>query len=184
MIVLVRHGETDGNLNEMLQGRMDTELNTTGIKQAEAIGHYLKNSKFYKIISSPLLRAKKTAEIIGEILHITEIIIEDALIERDFGLAEGLILSERRKLYPDKNYPEMEAYHHMQNRMIAMIEKYISGSEPIIMVSHGAAINAVLTYYTGGRIGSSHTRLKNGSIQILEKTNHQIEVQTYNLQVY
>lgn len=64
MIYIVRHGQTDWNLEGRYQGRTDIDLNETGIKQAEKIRQELKSVKFDKVFSSPLKRAYKTAQII------------------------------------------------------------------------------------------------------------------------
>ena len=61
MIIVVRHGQTDWNLEKRYQGRMDIELNGTGIKQATEISLKLSNIKFDKVFSSPLKRAYATA---------------------------------------------------------------------------------------------------------------------------
>jgi len=60
-IILVRHGETKWNVEEVFRGRIDVELNETGIKQAELLGRYLSKRKIDAIYSSPLKRAVKTA---------------------------------------------------------------------------------------------------------------------------
>ena len=60
-IILVRHGETMWNVAEIFRGRIDIELNETGIKQAELLAEYLSNVKIDAIYSSPLKRALKTA---------------------------------------------------------------------------------------------------------------------------
>lgn len=54
MIYIVRHGQTDWNLEKRYQGRIDIELNGTGIKQAEKLSLKLSNIKFDKVFSSPL----------------------------------------------------------------------------------------------------------------------------------
>ena len=67
-IYLLRHGETDWNIEGRLQGRMDIPMNESGKEQIKAIGQFLKDSGFCvgRIISSPLLRAKQTTEIISK----------------------------------------------------------------------------------------------------------------------
>lgn len=85
MIYIVRHGETDYNVEGRYGGRIDVELNAKGIEQAYALKKVLKDIKFDIVISSPLKRAYKTATIITE----TEITIDDRIIERDNGELEG-----------------------------------------------------------------------------------------------
>ncbi len=64
-IILIRHGETAWNVDEIFRGRIDVELNETGTKQAELLAEYLSKVRIEAIYSSPLKRALKTAEIIA-----------------------------------------------------------------------------------------------------------------------
>ena len=70
MIYFVRHGETDYNLEGIVQGQLDIPLNKKGIHQANEIKNKLKDLDIDIIFSSPLLRAKQTAEIINENLNV------------------------------------------------------------------------------------------------------------------
>jgi uncharacterized phosphatase len=65
-ICLVRHGETNWNKLNKYQGRADIPLNETGINQIKETAEYLKKFIWEEIITSPLLRAKQSAEIIAE----------------------------------------------------------------------------------------------------------------------
>lgn len=93
-ICLVRHGETDWNALGKLQGRTDIELNTTGRLQAEDCGRFLAATTWNLIITSPLQRAKRTAEIIQTYIHVP-LIEMIAFIERSYGDAEGMSPEER-----------------------------------------------------------------------------------------
>jgi len=89
-LTLVRHGETDANKDHMLQGgNMDTDLNDTGRQQAHDQAQKLKKKSFDVIISSPLKRAKETAEIIAKELGMTDIVYMEQLKERDAGSWSG-----------------------------------------------------------------------------------------------
>ena len=87
-LLLTRHGQTDWNVQGRAQGRTDTELNSTGIEQAKRLAEKIKNYNIDIIISSPLKRARKTAEIIASGRGISVICDED-IIERSFGRYEG-----------------------------------------------------------------------------------------------
>jgi broad specificity phosphatase PhoE len=63
-IILIRHGETEWNKEEIFRGRVNIELNETGLKQARLLAEFLADLKIEAIYSSPLKRASKTAEII------------------------------------------------------------------------------------------------------------------------
>lgn len=86
-LYIVRHGKTSWNEKGLLQGSNDISLNEEGIKQAQELASKLDLSKIDVCISSPLIRAKQTAEIlVGNKL---EIIYDDLLKERGFGNYEG-----------------------------------------------------------------------------------------------
>lgn len=85
MIHVVRHGQTDWNLEGKYQGQTDIELNQAGIKQAEKLHHEFKDTYFDVVFSSPLKRAYKTAQII----HNGTIFTDERLMERCNGELEG-----------------------------------------------------------------------------------------------
>lgn len=93
-VKFVRHGETDLNYPvRRMQGVSDYDLNTNGIKQAENIRNKLAEEDFDIIISSPLKRAKHTAEIINEFKKI-DIIFDDRIMERNYGKLEGELFNK------------------------------------------------------------------------------------------
>ena len=86
-ITIVRHGETDYNKNNILQGRSNISLNDAGRRQCKRLKYKLKDEKFDICFSSPLVRAVETAMIlVGDRV---EIKIDDRLIERNLGNYEG-----------------------------------------------------------------------------------------------
>ena len=94
MIYIVRHGQTDWNVEGRYAGRQDVELNNTGIEQANTIKESLKDVEFDVVISSPLKRALKTANIIlGDNLSL-HINTDERIIERSNGELEGKLKTE------------------------------------------------------------------------------------------
>jgi broad specificity phosphatase PhoE len=87
-IFLIRHGETDHNINRITQGHLNIELNKNGIEQAKSIAERLKLEKFDIIYSSDLIRAKVTAENIHK-YQSCDIIFDKRLRERNFGIFQG-----------------------------------------------------------------------------------------------
>lgn len=85
----IRHGETNWNKEKRLQGKSDIPLNDTGRAQAKAAANDFSQQNIDYIISSPLLRAKETAQILNQHLSAT-IVYDDRLIERDHGIIEGM----------------------------------------------------------------------------------------------
>ena len=90
MLYVVRHGKTDWNLKNKIQGRVDIPLNNSGLQEAKITKELLNQTYFYEIISSPLIRAKKTAEIISN--YEIPVIVDSRIIERDFGEFEDQYL--------------------------------------------------------------------------------------------
>jgi broad specificity phosphatase PhoE len=89
----LRHGVTDWNRHGRFQGRTDNPLNDDGIAQAHAAAQRLQSVRFDTIVSSPLLRAVKTAEIIAAASR-KAVTIDADLIECDFGSFEGQPIAE------------------------------------------------------------------------------------------
>ncbi|MCK1998637.1 histidine phosphatase family protein [Psychrobacillus psychrodurans] len=165
IICLVRHGETDWNVIGKLQGRTDIPLNEAGILQAEECSEFLKTSQWDVIITSPLKRAKQTAEIINKNVIVPVVEMEEFL-ERDYGDAEGMTYEERISKFPNKIYPNQEDRASFNKRVIDGIEKINQryGDNKILLVAHGAVINTVLAILSNGEIGSGKTKLINACI--------------------
>lgn len=182
-IYLIRHGETDWNIERRLQGREDTELNANGIKQAEACGKAFRNIPVDGIVSSPLKRARQTAEIIASFLGGPKVTVDGDFIERDFGKLSGFTPEERESSGLSDESAGVESFGHLSGRLIGALRRYSEQGtyQHLIVVSHGAAINAVLAVLSNRRIGTGKTWLKNTSINVLHADGKTIEIQKYNL---
>ncbi|MDI7741166.1 histidine phosphatase family protein [Lysinibacillus fusiformis] len=181
LICIVRHGETDWNAQGKLQGKTDISLNQNGIVQANECKNTLSSNDWDLIITSPLKRAKETAEIINTEMKAPLIEMED-FIERSFGDAEGMTESERTTAFPDKNYSNQEDRISFSKRVIKGIEKIneLYQGKKIILVAHGAVINAILTHFSNGEIGSGKTRLLNACMSNIVFIEEQWKIQDYN----
>ena len=182
-IFLVRHGETDWNKKRLAQGREDIELNENGIAQAEMLCGAFSGVAFDAVASSPLKRAYKTAQIISQNRNL-EIIIEPDLIERDYGQLSGTLVKaeDRQKFFMDMDIPGLEPMSQVAHRMLSVLKKYAASSKKsVLMVSHGAAINSVLSVLSDSEVGSGKTWLKNSCICIFEGDAENINIKEYNL---
>ena len=92
-IILARHGETDWNAEEVFRGRADIELNGRGRRQAEMLAGSLSEAKLEAVYSSPLQRARDTAEAVAR-RHQLKVAVSPGLIDCDFGQWQGLQLKE------------------------------------------------------------------------------------------
>ena len=100
-IYLVRHGETELNQKKCYYGHMDVGLSEKGVKQAKAIGAFFQNRSFDVVVSSPLIRAVKTAEyILGG--REQKIVVDERLSEQNFGIFEGFTYEQLLERYPDE----------------------------------------------------------------------------------
>lgn len=180
-ICLVRHGETDWNKLGKLQGHTDIKLNSTGIIQANACADYLCKSSYELIITSPLKRAKQTAQIIAERNHIP-IIEMSQFIERSYGDAEGLTQEERITKYPDLNYPNQESRESLSERVMLGLQKVQSEQDvkKLILVAHGAVINAILAVISNNEIGSGKTVLANACFSTIQFVDGNWHILNYN----
>lgn len=182
-IYLIRHGQTDWNIQQRFQGREDIPLNEVGIMQAVECGNALKGVDFEAVITSPLVRASKTAEIISEIVSAKQLIIEEQIIERDFSKVSGMTPEEREIFYASGEKDDKEPWDKLCQRMISCIKRYGEQfkSKNIIMVSHGASINAVLSLLSAGKTGTGKIRLKNTCINILNYDRGHLSLEEFNL---
>ena len=185
-ICVIRHGETDWNLVGRVQGREDIPLNENGRLQAEACGLALKKQGDWKrwdvVITSPLKRAKETAEIIAKVLNIGEVIEDEGFLERDYGAASGQLLGDLGVGSNREKFEGEEPFEELTNRIY---EAFLNSSERllgknIIIVSHGGAINSLLAKVTDGETGSGKIRLKNACLNMFTYEKGRVEVVYYN----
>lgn len=163
-LFLVRHGETDWNRERRIQGRTDIPLNDTGREQALATGRLLARRRWDGIVTSPLVRAAETAAIIAaEVgLGVPEPI--DALMERNYGQAEGLGFEEVDRRFPEGiHVPGRESREAVALRVVPALLRLAAErpGQAIIVVSHGGAIRSVLN---SAEPEARHGRITNASV--------------------
>lgn len=162
-IYIVRHGETERNVREVLNGQEDSALTAKGIEQAENVRQELKHVHFDAIYSSDLERAKKTAGIIKG-GHPHDVKIEKMLTEKYCGKFEG----QHRSLYKqalEKNLetmndfsdearwtakpsPEVESDHEVAERFTKALKIIAKehADKTVLVVSHGGCIRSFLVH--------------------------------------
>jgi 2,3-bisphosphoglycerate-dependent phosphoglycerate mutase len=101
-ILLARHGETEWNALGKLQGHTDVPLNEAGRAQARALAAQLAGAGIAAIVTSDLVRARETGEIVAAALGLGAPAIEPALRERRFGVFEGLTRDECAARHPEQ----------------------------------------------------------------------------------
>ena len=150
---LVRHGQTEWNAGMRSQGRSDIPLNETGRGQAIAAVGALKSYDWDFVVSSPLSRAAETADLIADGLGLSVTQRMPALVERDYGLAEGLsagaeldALREPGGLTGNGGFRGAEPEEDVADRGVDALRMLASDSPGarIIVVSHGTLIRLSL----------------------------------------
>lgn len=150
MIYIVRHGQTNWNIEQKIQGQTDIPLNEFGIKQAENQASKIKDLKIDKIYCSDLKRTKQTAEILNTNFNVP-IEFDKDLREVGFGTIEGRTKTEISKefMYEFRQNPEKfgaETKEHLFNRVKTVLNRYSNSDENILLVTHGGIIH-MMQYY-------------------------------------
>jgi len=152
-IYLVRHGETEWNKQDIIQGQSESVLNQLGLMQAHELKEQLTGIDFSQIYSSPLQRAYQTAKILanGQAIETRE-----ELKEIGVGPMEGLLKAEAMERYTTEynafwNRPDefelagAESFLQLQERAWRGLERIVNGATgKVLVVSHGALIQALL----------------------------------------
>jgi len=155
-LILIRHGETLWNEKKRFQGISDIELSTKGRAQACALARSLRKEPLTAIYTSPLIRARQTADCLAE-HHACPIVIAEGLKEINQGELDGLTGEDLRKNYPDfllrwRTEPENtilpggESLGGLQKRAWAVIEDIARkhARETVAAVAHSFVILTIV----------------------------------------
>lgn len=163
---LVRHGQTDYNLQNLFQGSSDIPLNDTGIAQAHAAFDQLPAVDWDVVITSPLQRAEQTGRIIGEDHHIPFGGTEGRLVEIDWGAAEGQPVEEMEARYPARSFPGREDHQAVADRGYDALEDLETRypGQKVLLVAHGTLIRFLLS----GIIERPLPSISNATLSLIE----------------
>jgi len=170
VVGLLRHGQTDWNIDFRLQGVADIPLNETGIAQAETAGKLIDGNDWDVLLSSPLSRAMATAEIVAKLAGFDLIHAEPLLLERSFGEAEGLLYEEWKTKYEDTNQvPGAETLEALEARALLLLDKlaFEFAGQRVLTVSHGALIRKLIRIVSNKTLPREGERLGNASLSVL-----------------
>ncbi|MGN0298295.1 MAG: histidine phosphatase family protein [Lachnospiraceae bacterium] len=198
-IYIMRHGQTDWNVLRRLQGGSNTSLNEEGRRLARVTSEALRDIPFTRAYTSPLWRAKETAQIILRDRKIP-LIEEPRLREISFGIYEGLTCQWDQSEIPDPEFMNFfyapEKYHAPQGgesleslcaRTTEFLNELVQNADlqddTILLSSHGAAVRALLSsvnkegsdmhdFWHGvvhRNCAVTHLHAENGIIQLLEE---------------
>jgi broad specificity phosphatase PhoE len=157
-LILVRHGESEGNALGVLQGKLEYGLSGLGQRQAELTAAALASSGAERVVSSPLRRASMTAALIAEPLKL-ELQLDPALAEYDIGDASGLTPAELRERFPELlvsrtagqrfQFPGEEGRQVFHARLHDALEHLRTLEGTTIAVAHGGVISAMCHMVVG-----------------------------------
>lgn len=163
-LILIRHGETDWNVQRRYQGWTDIPLNANGKEQVKLLACQLQDRPIRAIYSSPLQRAKQTAEIIKE-MHPLDIVEFDHLKEGGYGRLEGSTFHEVKEKFADHlaiaenlNYDDRLKFRIVEGQesleeialratscLMQIAQQHLG--EEVIVVTHGGVIRSMIVYH-------------------------------------
>ena len=149
-ILVIRHGQSEGDVTDIIEGRYDAELTELGIKQANLMADWVaERYAIDKIFASPLKRVSQVAEILNKRINL-DIVFDDDLMEWNTGLISGLSKEEARKKYPNPEikFPhtavyEQESEIQLRMRTETVLSRLLNenpADSTIAVVSHGLFI--------------------------------------------
>ncbi len=141
---LIRHGETEWSKSGQHTGVSDLPLTEAGEDAARGLRQFLDRTAFDRVFSSPLQRARRTAELTG----VADPQLDDDLVEWDYGDYEGLTRVEVRETSPDwtvwkDGAPGGEAPEQVSSRVDRLIGKYKACGGRNLLFAHGHILRAL-----------------------------------------
>ena len=194
-IIFLRHGQAKNNTERVLAGRTEgIPLTDTGIKQVEHTAQLLKDMNISAIYTSPIQRAKHTAEIVGNHNSI-DVTIDDRLIELDMGKFTGMpydeIINSHGNVFMKFYNGELEIAHNgvetftdVKKRVLGIVDHVIDNhpDENVVLVTHMDPIKAMLSTI----VDLSPTNLfeliiANASLNIFRETEQKFSLSGINI---
>lgn len=151
VLYLVRHGRTEANATGRLQGRIDLPIDDVGRAQAAAVTSVV--SKVDRVVCSPSLRTRQTAEVFG-----VEPELDERWLEMDYGDFDGVAMADvPRDMWaewitnPDFRPPGGESLQEMGDRVFAACDDLLEAARTsdIVVVSHATPIKAAMAWALG-----------------------------------
>lgn len=187
-VCIARHGETDWNIRGVLQGWIDVPINALGKRQAVDLAESVLSAGFTAIWSSPLVRARETAEIIATHLGLPPPRFHDGLKERRFGAIQGIpkaelaelnpvLLQHILKRNPATHFEDGETMDEFADRVIAAVIAIggLHTGERVLLITHGWVMDVITRHVNDlPRNSILNLKRKNGEILWLQANAHSI----------
>jgi phosphoserine phosphatase len=194
-LILVRHGQTDWNVNGRYMGWTDEALNEEGLRQAERLAKRLAGCPICAVYSSPLKRAAGTAEIVARAHSLPVGIIEE-LGEMRIGAWEGMFAGDIAVRFPDLwktwrtnpgdfRMPGGESLGEVRERVVRASGRIMNCSEgrTALAVTHDVVVRLLVAYCLGVGVGVDiYRRLEvgNASITVIERDGVKLRLRVLN----
>lgn len=167
-VYIVRHGQTILNVEKKYSGREETPLTAEGLTQAEHAGEFANSLSLNRIVSSPLKRAVKTAEVISSRLSsLIEVEIDARLVERSFGVLEGTPYMPIEGPADLSEYEGIETLDELYNRALGHLVELRTVNCNMLLVTHGSYSRALLAAAQDSGARMELEGLPNGEIKRL-----------------
>ncbi|HWU58931.1 MAG TPA: histidine phosphatase family protein [Microbacteriaceae bacterium] len=181
---LVRHGQTDWNVQRRIQGASDIPLNDAGRQQALAAGRALALRSWDGIFASPLSRAMDTARIIAAETGLGEPQPIAEVAERRYGDAEGLTGEEILARFPEGvPVPGQETRDEVVARALPALDELAAANlgRSLIIVSHGGVIASLVRRLTNHALPAPGEVIPNGSVHDFVYRDGSLQLDRFNL---
>ncbi|MFV2196699.1 histidine phosphatase family protein [Nocardiopsis sp. LOL_012] len=191
-LVLIRHGQTEWSRERRHTGRTDLPLTAEGERQAEALRPLLSGRDIDLVVTSPLRRAVRTAELAG----LAGAVTDPDLMEWDYGAYEGVTTADVRRERPDwdlwtDGVPEGDAEHpgegarqvgERADRVLATVSLFLGGDAPdVVLVAHGHVLRVLAARWLGLEPGDGALlRLDTGGVGTLGHEHGRPVVTSWN----
>jgi broad specificity phosphatase PhoE len=189
-LYLVRHGETLWNREGRIQGGQDVPLGPRGLAQAEALAAWLAGRPVSQVVSSDLVRARATAQVIGDRLGLP-VRLDPDLREMAYGAWEG---RTQRELAMEAGTgfaafvrdsrrapPGGESFLQVARRARRAAQRLLEEGDEVVAVAHGGSIRAILCWALGLPLSQrGRLLLDNGSVSVLEERPTGLRVRLMN----
>lgn len=166
---LVRHGETEWSRSGQHTGVTDIALTAAGRAAAKALADTLEGTAFDRVLTSPLQRARRTAEFTG----FADAALEPDLVEWDYGDYEGLTSATIRETDPDwtiwtHGAPDGESVAAMSARMDRVLTRLRKHAGRQLLFAHGHSLRALAARWLGQPVGDGRLlRLDTATVSVL-----------------
>lgn len=175
MIYFIRHGQTDWNVRELMQGQTDIPLNKTGLLQAQQMAQSLQGITFDKVFCSPLTRAQQTCK---AVVDESQIVLDSRLAERCFGEFEGesIYVMRSRQFWNTNGYQTFERAESLADfvaRVYDFLDYVVQNcqGQNVLIVAHGGVGMVAQSYFLGKPTDGDYLKYLVANCQVLTFEN-------------